>query len=275
MVHEDYKELLAAKALDALDPADARSLDAHLQSCAECRGEMLEWEETAAFLAFDAGRVEPSPELRQRILASVRVDSERTADLGQNSAAATSPDVNVLAFERRARKSFAWSSMAAIAASLVAVALLASLVVLWQQNQKTRAELANLTAQMEEAKARLAREREAMALLTSPGAKMASLSGTKDAPGARAMLAFDQSGHAMLMAKGLPAVPRGMAYQLWFIKDNKKMPGKVFMPDAAGNGMLEDEIPAVAREAGVFAITLEPESGVQTPTGAIYLVSAT
>jgi anti-sigma-K factor RskA len=65
-----------------------------------------------------------------------------------------------------------------------------------------------------------------------------------------------------------------MAYQLWYIKDNKKMPGKVFTPDAAGNGMLEDQIPAVARDAAVFAITLEPKSGVEVPTGSIYLLSS-
>ena len=52
------------------------------------------------------------------------------------------------------------------------------------------------------------------------------------------------------------------------------MPGKVFQIDSAGNGMLEDEIPTVARNAAVFAITLEPEGGVQVPTGSIYLVSA-
>jgi hypothetical protein len=48
----------------------------------------------------------------------------------------------------------------------------------------------------------------------------------------------------------------------------------VFTPDAAGNGMLEDQIPDVARDAAVFAITLEPKSGVQVPTGSIYLVSS-
>ena len=111
-------------------------------------------------------------------------------------------------------------------------------------------------------------------LLISPGGHMAKLTGTNVAPGAHAMLAYDKSGHAMLMAKGLPSAPEGMAYQLWYIKDNKKMPGKVFTPDAAGNGMLEDQIPAVARDAAVFAITLEPKSGVQVPTGSIYLLSS-
>jgi hypothetical protein len=51
------------------------------------------------------------------------------------------------------------------------------------------------------------------------------------------------------------------------------MPGKVFSTDEAGNGVLEDQMPTVARDRAVFAITLEPEKGVQTPTGSIYLLS--
>ena len=284
MVHEDYQELLAAKALTALDAEDAQVVDAHLSTCAECRAELREWKETAAFLACDAGVHEPSAELRQQILLSVGAAGSQAGvgELNQNRAsslaepAPPTAESRVLAFERPRRRGFAFGSMGtvgAIAAALAMVALLVSLIVLWQQNRRTQAEMAQLSTQIDEAKAQLAREREAVELLTSPGARMAKLAGTKDAPGAQAMLAYDTSGHAMLMAKGLPAAPQGMAYQLWFIKDGKKMPGKVFSTDASGNGMLEDDIPAVAREAAVFAVTLEPESGVQVPTGAIYLVS--
>jgi hypothetical protein len=149
-----------------------------------------------------------------------------------------------------------------------------ALLVLWQQNRTMQNELARLKAEMVQAQAQLDRERAMGELITSPGAHMMRLTGTNIAPGAHAMLAYDKTGHAMLMAKGLPGAPEGMAYQLWYIKDNKKMPGKVFTPDAAGNGMLEDQIPAVARDAAVFAITLEPKSGVEVPTGSIYLLSS-
>jgi hypothetical protein len=135
-------------------------------------------------------------------------------------------------------------------------------------------EFGPLPEEMRQVQARLEHERAVVALLTSPDGHMAKLAGTNMAPSARATLAFDKNGHAMLMTNGLPAAPAGMAYQLWFIKDNKKMPGKVFTTDSAGNGMLEDQVPAVAREAAVFAVTLEPENGVQAPTGSIYLVSA-
>lgn len=52
------------------------------------------------------------------------------------------------------------------------------------------------------------------------------------------------------------------------------MPGKVFSTDDSGAGTLKDQIPPEARSAAVFAITLEPENGVQSPTGEMYLSSA-
>lgn len=274
MVHEDYKELLSARALSALAVEDSRALDSHLEGCAECRAELIGWEETAAFLALGAEKLEPSPELRESILKNIggiRVDNKaKSAEL-----IVPPTESKVFPFERPRRSGSSWWRIGAIAAAIALVALLASVITLWQQNRRAQSQLAQLSTQVESANIQLARQREALTLLTSPGARMASLSGTNVAPTAQAMLAYDKKGHAMLMAKGLPAVPDGMAYQLWFIKDGKKMPGRVFIPDSAGNGMLEDEIPDAAREAAVFAITLEPQSGVQVPTGSIYLVSAT
>jgi anti-sigma-K factor RskA len=269
MTHEDcesYRELLAANALTALDAEDARALHTHLEGCNDCRSEMSVWEETAAFLAFDAKSLEPGAQVRERILASV--SAEQSPDVAHAA-------VNVVAFERPPRN--VWSSLGsfgAIAAMFVFIALIISLVVLWRQNRNTQHELTRLSTEMTKTQAQLSHERAVVHLLTSPDAHMAKLAGTKVAPGAHAMLAYDKNGQAMLMATGLPTVPEGMAYQLWYIKDNLKMPGKLFTPDAAGNGILEDQIPAIAREAAVFAVTLEPKSGVQAPTGSIYLVSA-
>ncbi len=265
MVHEDYKELLPAKALSALDAADARALESHLAGCGECRSEMNAWEQIAALLSLDAEPQEPSPELRQRILNQARAERVPSA----------THDPKVLPFEGPARVATSpFRYFGAIAATLLIAALSIALLLLWQQNRGIQQALTNLSTEMQQARDQLLRERAVLALLSSPDARMAKLAGTKDAPGAQAMLAYDKSGHAMLMAKGLPSAPSGMAYQLWFIKDNKKMPGKVFRPDGAGNGILEDQIPDVARDSAVFAITLEPETGVQVPTGSIYLVSA-
>jgi anti-sigma-K factor RskA len=156
---------------------------------------------------------------------------------------------------------------------LVLVGLSISLLFAWKEKRANNAEVARLYFEMQQTKAELQHEREVVSFLTSPGAHMAELAGTNMAPGAHAMIAYDKSGQAMLMAKGLPAAPSGKAYQLWFIKDGKKMPGNVFKTDPSGSGTLKDQMPAEAMNAAVFAITLEPENGVATPTGAVYLVS--
>ena len=280
MTHENYKELLAASALKALDDPDARVLNTHLESCADCRAEIIEWEDAAALLALDAKPLEPSAQVRERILASVGADSlvsNRVGSIASARRSTVAPQVesNVRLFKLPTRNVWAsLGSFGAIAATVVFVALSIALVVLWQKNRAMQSELVHLTTEMNQARVQLDHERAMGELLTSPDAHMAKLTGTNVAPGAHAMLAYDKSGHAMLMAKGMPSAPAGMAYQLWYIKDNKKMPGKVFTPDAAGNGTLEDQIPAIARDAVIFAITLEPMAGVQVPTGSIYLLSS-
>ena len=272
---ENYRELLAAKALNALAAADSHALDTHLESCADCRSEMSEWEDAAALLAFEAEPLEPAPQVRERILASVRAE-DRAGRLVSDrvSADASQGEDNVLAFARPTRKVWtALGSFGTIAATVVFAASIMTLVVLWQKNRTMRRELARLTAEMKQTRKQLDDERAMGELLTSPNAHLAKLTGTNVAPGAHAMLAYDKSGHAMLMAKGLPTAPEGMAYQLWYIVGKEPMPGKVFTTDPAGNANLSDQLPLPALSNAVFAVTLEPEKGMPTPTGAIYLSS--
>ena len=281
MTHEDYKELLAANALTALDAADARALNTHLESCADCRAEMDQWQNTAAALVLDARSLEPSPAVRERILGSIGVLTSAHKLLRQHAEPGSVGSSRVIKLEQsrkdvwsRGRSLGSLGNFSAIAAVLAVVALVFSLVWLWQENRTTQQRLARLSAELIKTKEQLTREREAIALLTSPGARMAELAGTNVAPAAHAMIAYDKNGHAMLMAQGLPDAPKGMGYQLWFIVDNKPMPGKIFQIGPSGEGMLRDEVPAEALKAAVFAITLEPETGVKAPTGAIYLRSA-
>jgi anti-sigma-K factor RskA len=263
MVHEEYKEMLSAHALAALDREAEHTLNEHLSQCATCQEELDRWNASAAALALAADLVEPSPKVRERILDHIRAE-------GQSAYGS-----QVLSFKQPPRN--VWQSigsLGAIAAAVIFAALLVSLIIIWQQNRAAKTELARLSNQTQSLREDLARKEEALQLLTTPGAKMTELTATNMAPGASAKLAFDKNGHAMLMAKGLPAAPSGKAYQLWYIVGNKPMPGKVFTPDSAGNGVLQDQIPAVAMNSSVFAVTLEPASGMPSPTGAIFLHSS-
>src|SRR6185369_3643153 len=242
MVHDDYKEMIPAHALSALDAAEEQALNEHLENCAECRKDLENWQATAAALSLTPDPVEPSPQVRERILSEVRKDlSSNVIPIGSAS-------------KRNIWSSF--GSLGAIAAVVLFAALSIGLAVLWRQNQK------------------LERGNEFVELVNTPGAKVSELSGVDPGQSATAKLAYDRSGRAILIASKLPSVPQGKAYQLWFIVGNKPpMPGKTFVPDSAGNALLKDELPREALDANVFAITVEPERGSNVPTSPIYLRS--
>ena len=65
-------DLTAAYALDALDPEDVRSYEAHLARCERCRDELASLAEAVDALAYATDAPVPPPELRARILQRAR-----------------------------------------------------------------------------------------------------------------------------------------------------------------------------------------------------------
>ena len=247
MVHADYKEMIPARALSALDAAEAQALNKHLENCAECRQELEEWQATAANLSLTADQQEPSPAVRDRILSEVRKELEPP---------------HVIPFRSTPRSIWnSFGSLGAMAAVVLVTALIVGLVVLWRQ-----------TREMEN---RLAESRKFVELVTTPGARVAELAGVDRAAGASATVAYDQSGRVMLVASNLPSLPQGKAYQLWFFDaKSSPLPGSTFVPDNEGKGTLNDKYPG-ALPTNIFAITVEPTGGVPKPTGPIYLRTPT
>jgi anti-sigma-K factor RskA len=247
MVHEDYKEMIPARALSALDAAEAQALNEHLENCAECRKELDEWQATAAALALGASSVEPSPNVRENILDEVRKDLM---------------EPNVVPFRSTPRNLWSsFGSLGAMAAAVLFTALIVGIVVLWRQNNAIKKDLEQ--------------SREFVQLVTSPGARVAELKSSAVGAGATATVAYDTNGHAILVANKLPSLPQGKAYQLWFIVGNKPpMPGKTFEPDNNGHGVTKELMPSEALNSPVFAVTVEPAGGVPKPTGPIYLSSS-
>ena len=244
MVHDDYKEMIPARALSALDAAEDRALNEHLENCDECRKELQDWEATAAAMSLASNPAEPSPQVRERILSEVRKDLSSPAE--------------VIPFKSTPRRNV-WSSfgaLGAIAAVVLFAALSIGLAVLWRQNQQ------------------LGDDRAFVELVKTRGAKVSELRAADPGLTAYAKLAYDPTGRAVLIASNLPNVPQGRAYQLWFIVGNKPpVPGKTFVPDSSGNAVLKDELPREAVDANVFAITVEPANGSSAPTSPIYLRS--
>jgi anti-sigma-K factor RskA len=263
MSHEEYKQMIPAHAVSALDPAEDRMLASHLVQCSECRQELDEWHATAAVLVLGVDEAEPSPQVRERILSHVRSGNDNVSN------------PRVIPFPPPRRN--VWSSLGslgAIAAVVVVAALLVNAFVLWRKNRAFSFEIATLQSEIRNSQLELDRNTKLLEMVAKPGTHFAELKGMKTAPGATAKLMYDSSGHAMIMAKGLPAAPSDKEYQLWFIVPGKKpMPGNTFSTDSLGTGMMEDQVPAEAMNSAVFAITLERKGGVNSPEGSMYLRS--
>lgn len=65
----DTHALVGAYVVDALDDLERARFEHHLAECPECRVEVAELSETAAYLATD--EVAPPPELREQVLAGI------------------------------------------------------------------------------------------------------------------------------------------------------------------------------------------------------------
>jgi anti-sigma-K factor RskA len=259
MSHEDYKEMIPAHALSALDWTDDRALNDHLAQCVECRQELNEWQQMAAAVALTASPAEPSPLLREQILSQIR--SERDESITPKVISFKQPQKNIWS---------SFGSLGAVAAAVLFVFLLGYVFLLWRENRAIKQEVATLRQATEKAQEDLKWAR----LLQTPGSKLMELNGTTSAPGASAKLAYDQSGHAMVMTSGLPTPPAGKEYQLWFIvADKPPMRGKTFSTDSHGKVMMEDQLPDVALKSAIFAVTLEPQGGSASPTMPMYLRS--
>jgi anti-sigma-K factor RskA len=270
MVHEDYNEMIPARALSALDTAEDRALTEHLSDCNHCRGELRIWEDTAASLALDTNPLEPSPQLRDRILMKIQTELRSSKDK-ENKASHSARVIPI-----RPAPGNVWTyigSAGAIAAAVLFVSLMASVFILWKQNRAAEAEVATLLEQVRASEQQSAQARNMMQFLTEAGNRVTTLTATTAAPNAHAVVAYDQTGRALLLASGLPVAPAGKTYQLWYIVGGKPLPGKLFTPDHSGNVSLQDQLPTVVQKRAVFAITLEPEGGVQTPSGAFLLRS--
>lgn len=284
MKHEDYKEIIALRALDALDGSERCILDAHLIECDDCRAELNALRDAASYLIYAAAPVAPVPELRAQILTRIKSltqDEPRATSVGANK---SSPTSNVRSLGEFAKQREAHEitfsrrvvMFGSLAASIAIAALMLSLALTWQRNNRLQGELARLSNTINQTEQELARTRKDRELLAAPAAHIATLAGTRIADRAHARLTFDAStGHAILTAADLPPVPAGKAYQLWFIAAGRPpIPGSVFTTDASGRAEVHDIVPPEGRRAAIYAVTLEPASGVSAPTGEMYLKSS-
>ncbi|MBI4751994.1 MAG: anti-sigma factor [Acidobacteria bacterium] len=269
MKHEEIKELLELYTLGSLDSIDSKQVEAHLLECLDCRQEVAVWREMMAELGFAAEPASPRAELRSQLLTAIQSE----AQILPFRRPAHPPDVSRHILPP-ARAESQWLRWWALVASIGFISFAAGSLMLWQQLGGQQSQVRESQQQLAQVQRELLQEREKAAWLASPQAVNARLLGTKESPAAQAKLSYDpQTGRTVLIVYNLPPPPPGKAYQLWFIADGVPVSGGVFKIDQRGKAEMEGQVPNPGRSASLFAVTLEPEQGVPSPTGEKYLLS--
>ena len=216
-------ELLAAYALDALPDAEARRVEEHLRGCTEHRAAAAELQQTGSLLSLTADEVEPSAELRRRIVEAVKTTPARP--LATERAASPAP----LIARPKVRRFPSWMakpSRWAVAAT-VAIGLGISALIGYQVGQIGAQPVA----------------------YTFQGDASA-------APGAEARLVyFKDRKETVLAANGLPKLGPGQVYEMWFIKNGVPVDKGI---STSTTGDLGAQLSGDITQFQQFAITIEP-----------------
>jgi anti-sigma-K factor RskA len=220
---------LPAYALGSLDAAEARPVEEHLASCWICRSELNTFQTVAERLSLAAPVVIPAPDLKVRLMQRVQTArSERGAPV---------PPPKRPWLERLLP---AWG----LASLLLIAGLAAFSLSLWGRLNR-------------------------LEVNTAPGGMRAvPLSASAVGSAATGFVLISPDGDAgALIVDGLPPLGESQEYQVWLIRDGKRISGAVFSTDERNYGGTRIRAPRSLLEYSAVDITIEPEGGSPQPTG--------
>jgi anti-sigma-K factor RskA len=257
--HEPFDTLAAVYVLGALDGEELREFEAHLApGCARCAAALAQHAATLAALAPSAPPVVPPPEVKEALLDRIGAPAARPERA------------------RRGRLRWAVATAAAVVVSawftgaFVAVRYEAQLGQMARESAAQRRELQRDIAALND---ELALYRSAAELLRDPATQVVALRGLGPSPAATGRVIWHPKAGGLVFVANLAPLPPGKAYELWTIGDAAPRPAGVFRVDAQGRGSHRIAPVDDGKPVKVFAVTLEPEDGVQAPAGPMVLAS--
>jgi len=230
-----FTDQIPAYALDCLDEEEAFQVETHLTVCAVCRAELAAYKATADQLGCVAPQVEPPSRLKASILRRVAEPQAGRAAAPRLKIGA--PEFWVRLYRWTMNTGPIWVGVSV----LLLIALTASNVVLYQQIQSQK---------------------------QSSEFHLVALKGTTNAPNASGIMVISQEGLAgTVIVDGLPPLKMAQQYQLWLMKDGKRVSGGLFYVGQNGYGILAVQSPGSLLNFSSFGITIEPVGGSPGPTG--------
>ncbi|HVH05122.1 MAG TPA: anti-sigma factor [Myxococcota bacterium] len=274
--HSELHDLATLLPLGGLSPEDERRIDEHLRAgCTECERALRDGVVVADALADGVPRIDPSPELRGRILAQIAREPQApgAAMHAQRTVAAPPPPRRRrAAFVRRAAVGLALAAsvVAAVGLGLEARDLRGMLAAARARTSALEEQLASAVAERGALARELASTERMVAELTAPATRTVALAGTPELPQASARAFLDpEQRRLVLVVYDLPPPPAGRDYQLWVIVGNEPVSAGI-VDVAGGTGKRHEAASLPAIDGPVtIAITIEPQGGLPKPSGPI------
>lgn len=265
---DQFRELIEAYALGALDAEERVALEAHLAAgCADCAGVLQEARWLVSQLAYTAPEASPSEALKERLTQIARGEAPEGAASAEGEYAYGRDDKRSVAPIGSGIPAWMWGAVAAL--------LIFSIYSAWnarrldQQLRQTNERATALAAERQKIEEQLAdAKREAM-IMMDPASHQISLWGEHAHPET-----LDAKWHAQLgmciMGEKVPMPAPNHVLQVWFIPKKegaKPMPSAMVRPDANGKLMLYvAKPPQPMDDTKAIAITEEPAGGSGWPT---------
>ena len=250
--HEEYGELLASLALDAVDDVERAEIERHVAQCPRCRSELDQFRDVAGLLG---NAVDPLPDgLWVSIASQLHQSAEPTATpMPRLVRGASEPTViaqsDVFSSGGASRRSRSITLVFAAAAAAIVIALSVS--------------LASANGRVGQLQSALSARSAVAAALETPGHKIVNLSGASHASLAQFVMLPDGQGY--LVSSTMADLASPSTYQLWAIVN-----GKPISVGIMGNSPSQMTF-TMAGSPGpsALAVTVEPAGGSARPTSAV------
>jgi anti-sigma-K factor RskA len=251
-VHEQFADDLSLHALGMLQAEERAALEQHLHECAACQRELQQLRGDMAYLALSASGPKPPQRSRQRLMAAIAQEPR-----------------GVAVPKRRG----AWWPVLEWVAAAAAVAIVALLL---KQNSDLKQHMTAMKSEFVQQQQQLEQTNRVVATFTAPESQQVTLVAAKAPPQPQGKAFYLRNrGGLVFLATNMPAPPAQKAYELWIIPTSgAPIRAGVFKPNAHGSAAVVNPPIPTGVEAKAFAITVEPEAGVDAPTTKPIMVGA-
>ena len=239
MTHSEMDELYELYSLGALDFKDAVQIDQHVvDGCEYCLARIHDAVDFTAGLSGLAETVTPAPEVKARIMQSIRP-------------------------EKRSGRQTGWIAGFALAAAACVALGIFSLSSM-QHARNSEDELSRVAGERNQL-------RSALQILTEQQTRTVRFGQSADSP--HGWLFVNRDSGFVFVGSQLPNIADDRTFELWLIPPKgNPAPAGLFRPNSSGQFVLTSQTPITAAQYAAVAVTVEPRSGSTGPTTKPFLI---